>query len=133
MNLNNLLIKTYILVYLLVPSFILAQGSGGSNSGTGSSGGPAVNNGPGLTNPLEGKVDSISGLIQVILVGVVKIGIPIVALALVYSGFLFVSARGNPEGLAKAKRALLYSLIGAALLIGSWAIAQMISDTVLLL
>lgn len=68
-----------------------------------------------------------------LLEGVIKIGIPIIALAIIYSGFLFVFARGNSEKLGKAKDALLYSLIGSALLLGSWAIAKLISATVLAL
>jgi hypothetical protein len=51
-------------------------------------------------------------------------------LAIIYSGFLFVFARGNSEKLGKAKDALLYTLIGAAILLGSWAIAEMIQATV---
>ncbi len=82
-----------------------------------------------ITNPI--KVSDLNGLIKTILEGVIKIGIPIVALAIIYSGFLFVSARGNSEQIQTAKRALLYSVIGAAILLGSWAIAQLISDTVL--
>jgi len=58
------------------------------------------------------------------------LGIPIVALAIVYSGFLFVFARGNTEKLTSAKKTLMYTLIGAAILLGSWAIAKLISTTV---
>jgi len=65
--------------------------------------------------------------------GALKIGIPIVALAIVYCGFLFVFARGNSEKLTKARDALLYTVIGAAILLGAWAIAKMISATVLAL
>ena len=87
-----------------------------------------------LNNPLgPNGIDSVPKFIQVLLEGVLRIGIPIVALAIIYCGFLFVSARGNSEKLGKAKDALLYTLIGAAILIGSWAIAQLISDTVLAL
>lgn len=77
------------------------------------------------------KATTITGLIKTILEGVIKIGIPVIALALVYSGFLFVFALGKPEELKKAKDALLYTLIGAGILLGSWAIAQLISETVL--
>lgn len=84
-----------------------------------------------LTNPIP--YNSLTEFIKVLLTGALKIGIPIVALAIIYCGFLFVSARGNSEKLSKAKDALLYTLIGAAILLGSWAIAQMISDTVLVL
>ncbi len=82
-----------------------------------------------ICNPI--KVDSINGLIKTLLEGVLKVGIPIVALAIIYCGFLFVSARGNPEKLNTAKSALLYTVIGAAILLGSWAISQLISNTVL--
>lgn len=82
-----------------------------------------------ICNPIPG-IGSIPDLIKTLLEGVLKIGIPIIALAIIYSGFLFVFARGNSEKLTKAKDALLYTLIGAAILLGSWAIAKMISATV---
>lgn len=83
-----------------------------------------------ICNPLP-KITSIPGLIQTILEGAIKIGLPIVALAIIYAGFLFVFARGNPEKLGTAKDTLLYTLIGAAILLGAWAIAKMIESTVL--
>ncbi|MFA6520689.1 MAG: hypothetical protein WCT44_03730 [Candidatus Paceibacterota bacterium] len=73
---------------------------------------------------------SIPEFIHTILVGAIKIGIPVIALAIIYSGFLFVFARGNSEKLTKAKDTLLYTLIGAAILLGSWAIATLIQNTV---
>lgn len=83
-----------------------------------------------ICNPIP-NINSLDGFIQKILEGVIKIGIPIVALAVVYSGFLFVKAQGNSEEIGKAKDALLYTVIGAAILFGSWAIAQLISETVI--
>jgi len=85
-----------------------------------------------ICNPIP-RVTSVPDLIKTILEGLLKIGIPVVALAIVYCGFLFVQARGKPEAITKAKDALLYTLIGAAILLGSWAIAEMISATVLAL
>ena len=82
-----------------------------------------------IVNPIN--ATTLDGLIKTILEGVLKIGIPIIALAIIYCGFLFVSARGNPESIKKAKDALIYTLIGAAILLGSWAIALLISNTVL--
>lgn len=85
-----------------------------------------------LENPLGADgPDTINEFIKVFLEGALKIGIPIIALAIIYCGFLFVAARGNSEKLTKAKDALLYTVIGAAILLGSWAIAQLISETVL--
>jgi len=82
-----------------------------------------------INNPIP-NITSIPNLIQTILEGALKIGMPVVALAVIYCGFLFVFARGNPEKLTKAREALLYTLIGAAILLGSWAIAKMISVTI---
>lgn len=84
-----------------------------------------------ILNPLgnDGPT-SITEFIHDVLIGVVKIGIPVVALAIIYCGFLFVAARGKPEAITKAKSALLYTLIGAALLLGAWAIANLIVDVI---
>ena len=90
-----------------------------------------INNTTTITNPIS--PNNINDFIKIILQGVIKIGIPVVALAIIYSGFLFVAAQGNSEKLKTAKKALLYSLVGAAILLGSWAIAQVISNTVLAL
>ncbi len=81
-----------------------------------------------LENPIT--TSTVNEFIRVILVGVIRIGMPVVALAIIYCGFLFVAARGNSEKLTKAKDALLYTIIGAAILLGSWALAQLISETV---
>lgn len=84
-----------------------------------------------IINPLGANgPQSIPAFIHDVLIGVVKIGIPIIALAIIYCGFLFVAARGKPEAITKAKDALLYTLIGAGLLLGAWAIANLIVDVI---
>jgi hypothetical protein len=89
---------------------------------------PCANSGK-ICNPL-GTTTTLPDLIVNILNVAVRLGLPIVALAIVYCGFLFVFARGNSEKLTKAKDALLWTLIGAAILLGSLAIATMIKSTV---
>lgn len=84
-----------------------------------------------ICNPIN--TSTIQDFIRVLLEGVLKIGIPIVALAVIYCGFLFVAAIGNSEKIKKAKEAFFYTLIGAAILLGSWAIAKLVADTVLAL
>jgi hypothetical protein len=84
---------------------------------------------PNIVNPLVNS-KTLNDLIKNILTGLIKIGMPIIVIAVIYCGFLFVAARGNSEKLSDAKRALLYTLIGAAILLGSWAIAQLITSTV---
>ena len=119
---KNLLNFIILIGVLYFPSIIFAQTP---------QGGCAPNGGK-LCNPLS-SIDNLPAFIQKFLEGIIKIGIPVVALAIVYSGFLFVSARGKPEELTKAKNALLYTVVGTAILFGSWAIAKLISETVLAL
>ena len=118
-NLNKLLLFICLFLSPFVSSAVGVEGEPSDLQGK-------------IINPL-GATSSIPALIQKVLEGVIKIGIPVIALAIIYSGFLFVFARGNSEKLNKAKDSLLYTIIGAAILLGSWAIAKMISSTVLAL
>lgn len=112
-----------ILMMLLIPLVSFAQVIGNPPN-------PVTSNGK-ILNPLgDDGPKSISAFIHDMLIGAVKIGIPVVALAIIYCGFLFVFARGKPEELKKAKDALFYTLIGAALLLGAWAIANLIVDVI---
>ena len=82
-----------------------------------------------LENPIP-SITTIGGFVEILLNIVLTIGIPIVAFFIILSGFRFVTARGNPEALGEAKRMLLYSLIGGALLLGAWVLAEAIQNTV---
>lgn len=82
-----------------------------------------------LVNPLGGGT-SLNALLADVLQFVVRIGSVVVILMLVYVGFLFVVARGNPGEISKARQALLWTVIGALVLLGAEAIAQGIQATV---
>ena len=82
-----------------------------------------------LENPL-GDTDTIPLFIEKLLGLVMKIGVPIVALFIIYSGFLFVLARGKPAELTHAKETFLYTVLGAAILLGAWVLAQAINGTI---
>ncbi len=110
---KNLFVIVLIAFMLILPVVSLAQDATGQTK---------------VVNPISSQ--TINQLIKNILEGALKIGLPIITLAIIYSGFLFVSAQGNSEKLGEAKKALLYTLIGAGILLGSWAIAQLIVDTV---
>ena len=126
-NILTVTLSIILTFVFLIPTLSLA---GGANP-TGNTGGGANPTGT-ITNPL-GNTTTIDAFIQTILVGALKVGIPVVALAIIYCGFLFVAARGKPEDITKAREALMYTLIGAAILLGSWAIALLIKNTVLAL
>lgn len=81
-----------------------------------------------IKNPIG--VDSIQDLITKILDIMVQIGTPIAVLFIIYSGFLFVVARGNPEKINHAKEVFLYAIIGTVLLLGAFAISEIIKNTV---
>lgn len=92
-----------------------------------SNGSPSIK----LDNPLKGSgVDSVPALIEKILEIVLTIGTPLVAIMIIYSGYLFVAARGVPGEIEKAKETLQYTLIGAAILLGAYVIAEAIVGTV---
>lgn len=115
-NWQKLIIFAFI---FFIPIITFAQATGGSSGK--------------IVNPLGVVTKTVPELIRSLLESALKIGFPIVALAIIYSGFLFVFARGNTEKLTKAKETLLYTIIGAAILLGAWSIAKLISVTVLAL
>lgn len=115
--------KLILVVYIFIIPIVSFAGVGDTPSD------PSIGK---IVDPLGSKY-TIPTFIQTILEGALKIGIPIIALAIIYCGFLFVKAQGNPEELKKAKEALLWTLVGAAILLGALAIAKMISNTVLAL
>jgi hypothetical protein len=82
-----------------------------------------------IENPL-GDGSTLPAFIQSLLGIIVRAGIPLVVLALIYTGFRFVEARGNPEKITKAKHLLLYTLIGSAVVLGAWTIATILTNTI---
>jgi len=91
--------------------------------------GVTIDQGGPISNPL-GSIESISALVTKILDIVVQIGLPAIALAIVYTGFLFVAARGNDTKLTQAKTTLLWTVIGAAVILGVFVIQTVIEGTV---
>ncbi len=61
---------------------------------------------------------------------VIQIGAIAVILMLVYVGYLFVVAQGSETKITEAKKALLWTVIGALILLGSQAISLGIQATV---
>lgn len=81
-----------------------------------------------LCNPL--KTGSFPALVESIAKLVAQVGIPIAAIFIIYSGLLFVTARGNEEQLRKAKTNFMWAMIGTAILLGAWVIARAINETI---
>ncbi len=77
--------------------------------------------GSGISNPI--KACTFIELVEAIAKAITAIGIPLVAIFLVWAGFLFVTARGSEEQLKRAKSTLFWALVGGAVVIGAWALA----------
>jgi hypothetical protein len=84
-----------------------------------------------LENPLGGNIDSLTDLLQLILEkAVIPVGGIITVFFIIYSGFLFVTARGNKEQLEKAKKAFFWTIIGAIVVLGSSVISSALEGLV---
>jgi len=65
-------------------------------------------------------------LVDIILV----FAIPFIVFFIIYAGFLYVTAQGNPEKIQKAHAALLYALIGGMLILGANVLLYVITNTI---
>lgn len=101
----------------------LGNGGNGTTENLGNGGAGQV-----LKNPL--KFDSLPALLDAVLKAVVDIGAIVLIFMLVWCGFLFVSAQGNPEKISSARSALIWTLIGGLILLGAEAISKVIEATV---
>ena len=79
-------------------------------------------------NPIE--AESIVQLLAMLLKFFVRVATVVCVLFLIWSGFLFVKAQGNPEELEKAKRAFFYAVIGTILMLGAEVIAEALRRTI---
>ncbi len=124
-DIKTILVALFVLVALALPVFAFAQATGGG----GSTVIPIRINNPfncgGAANC------TLMTLITSILNGIVM---PIAAVAvtvwIVWAGFGFVMAQGKPAEIEKAKQRLLWSLIGAGILLGAVGISTVVSNTV---
>lgn len=101
-----------LLVFALYPGSVLAQNTTGSS----------------FDNPLA--FDSFEAVLVAILDVLVILAMPIIILFIVYAGFQYVTAQGNATKIQDASRALLYALIGGAIILGAVIIGEVIESTI---
>lgn len=94
----------------------------GSTPGGGTTGGP-------YTNPIN-PINTFVELVQKIAQAIASIGIPLVAILITWAGFLYVTAQGNEKKLEQAKQALLWALVGGAVIIGAYALGTALVNTI---
>lgn len=84
-----------------------------------------------LPNPLGPNTDSFSKLLTKVLDNIVTpIGGIVAVFFIIYAGFLFVTAGANEKKRGDANKALLYAVIGTAILIGAQALSTVITGTI---
>ena len=83
------------------------------------------------TNPFQIlRFKSIRAFVVALLDLVVQIGGPLMVVAVIYIGFLFVEARGNTSKIERAKEAAQYTAIGIAIILGSYFMIQVLEATI---
>ncbi len=80
-----------------------------------------------LSNPLT--ATNITQFVATTLKVIVMIALPIIGFFIVLAGFQFIWARGNSSQLEKAKVNFMWVIIGSALVLGAWVLANMIGST----
>lgn len=137
---SNALPLLFVAALVLMPLLVGAAQTSGPTGGfqTGGPTGGFQTSGPtGQTGGFQGysvdnplKFGSFCQLLKGILAAIVAVGIPVAILFLVWVGFKFILARGDTTALAEARRNFLYTVIGIAIFLGAWVIAQIIAATV---
>jgi len=115
--------RHYLAIALFIVFFFLPAGMALADTQAGD-----TNTGVTLVNPLGTK--SISVFLTDILQFVVYIGAIVVIFMLIYVGYMFVIAQGSETKITEAKKALLWTVVGALILLGAQAISLGIQATV---
>lgn len=82
-----------------------------------------------IQNPLGDVVD-VRVLVSKALSFIAEVGAVFCVLALIWAGFLYVKARGNPKEISTAHTVLKNVIIGIILVLGAQLIASVITGTI---
>ncbi|OHA85332.1 MAG: hypothetical protein A2408_01225 [Candidatus Yonathbacteria bacterium RIFOXYC1_FULL_52_10] len=91
---------------------------------------PVAGSGETIRFPNPTPYNSLMELLHKVLEAIVRILMPVIAVMLIYSGFLFVTAGGDTKKLEDAKKTFFGTIIGAAIVLGAWALATAIAGTI---
>lgn len=82
----------------------------------------------GLINPLKAK--SISEFLVAIVDVLLIFATPLIVIYIMYAGFKFVTAQGNPSEIESARTALLWAVVGGVIVLGAKLIIEVIDGTI---
>lgn len=80
-----------------------------------------------FNNPIS--ANDFTELIASLLDFVTQVGTALAVFMVIYSGFLFVQAQGDPAKIKTAKSTFLWTVIGGVILIGAKTLAEVIRNT----
>ncbi len=83
-----------------------------------------------IQNPLRTSGSLMELIVSILNNIVMPIAAVLVVLFIIYSGFMFLMAQGKPKEIEDAKKNLLWSLIGAGILLGAVAISRVVEITI---
>jgi hypothetical protein len=84
--------------------------------------------GTGLCNPLG--YSTLTEFLKRLLQIVAQIGFPLIVLFIVYIGFQYIAAEGNPDKLKKVHSYFFWALVGSLIVLGAEALSLAIQATV---
>ncbi|MCX6738595.1 MAG: hypothetical protein NT098_00900 [Candidatus Parcubacteria bacterium] len=82
-----------------------------------------------LTSPTPA-VGTLFEFVTAILNIVIRISIPVITLSFIWTGYLFVSASGDPAKLKTARGWLIGSFIGAIVILSAVIVATIVKNTI---
>lgn len=80
-----------------------------------------------ITNPLD--AENIGEFLLDIVGVITTLAVPVIAIMIIYTGFLFVTAGGNEDKIETAKDTAMYVAIGAAIILGAELIITVLENT----
>ena len=123
MNLRMKLVGTYMLVLgiAVVPLVAFADQPGRDRADL-----------PTLPDPLQGgaSTQTFDALVPKVIDALLQIGIVVIVIAFIWAGFKYVTAMGDEKQIGEAHKIFKYTVIGAAILLGSQALATVIKGTI---
>ena len=81
-----------------------------------------------LKNPLGEGNDSLEKLAVIIGKAIQDLAIPVAVIIIIWIGVQFLTANGNPEKISKARTALLWTVIGLAIIFIGGGFITLIKD-----
>jgi hypothetical protein len=117
----NKIFYTTIAVIFASPEIVMAQG-GAVAPPSGHT--PTPNQ---FNSPIG--FSSFREIIVAIVNVVVRVGSILVLLAIIYAGFLFVTAQGSEDKIKTAKKTFTYVIIGSIILLGAQQLANVVANT----